>query len=85
MEGYNIERCRQNDLYLSAVPETVTLARQAGSMEKAEQLADWRESVVFTEAERAALEYVEVMTLSVRRVRDEVQRMRKKECAKCAI
>ena len=85
MEGYNIERCRQNDLYLSAVPETVTLARQAGSMEKAEQLADWRESVVFTEAERAVLEYVEVMTLSDRRVRDEVQRMRKKECAKCAI
>lgn len=85
MEGYNIECCRQNDLCPSGVPAAVTLVRQAGSMEKAEQLADWRESAVFTEADPAALEHVEVMTLSDRRVNDEIQRMRKKECAECAI
>jgi alkylhydroperoxidase family enzyme len=50
----------------------MTLARRAGSMEKAEQLADWRESAVFTEVERAALEYTEAMTMSDQRVSDEL-------------
>lgn len=51
---------------------SMTLARRAGSMEKAEQLAGWRESAVFSEAERAALEYAEAMTMSDRRVSDEL-------------
>ncbi|MGQ0577947.1 MAG: carboxymuconolactone decarboxylase family protein [Betaproteobacteria bacterium] len=51
---------------------SMTLARRAGSMEKAEQLADWRESAVFAEAERTALEYAEAMTMSDRRVSDEL-------------
>jgi alkylhydroperoxidase family enzyme len=50
----------------------MTLARRAGSMEKAEQLADWRESAVFTEAERTALEYTEAVTITDRRVSDEL-------------
>jgi uncharacterized peroxidase-related enzyme len=51
---------------------SMTLARREGSMEKAEQLANWRESAVFTEAERAALEYTEAMTMSDRHVSDEL-------------
>ena len=51
---------------------SMTLARRAGSMEKAEALAHWRESVMFTEAERAALEYTEAMTMSDRHVSDEL-------------
>ena len=51
---------------------SMTLARRAGSMEKAEQLADWRESAVFTEAERTALEYAEAVTITDRRVSDEL-------------
>jgi len=51
---------------------SMTLARRAGSMEKAEQLTGWRESVAFTEAERAALEYTEAMTMSDRHVSDEL-------------
>ena len=51
---------------------SMTLARRAGSMEKAEQLTGWRKSVVFTDAERAALEYTEAMTESDRHVSDEL-------------
>jgi len=51
---------------------SMTLARRAGSMEKAEQLTDWRKSAVFTEAERTALEYAEAITMSDRRVSDEL-------------
>jgi AhpD family alkylhydroperoxidase len=52
--------------------KSMTLARRAGSMEKAEQLTGWRESVVFTGAERAALEYTEAMTMSDRHASDEL-------------
>ena len=51
---------------------SMTLARRAGSMEKAEQLADWRKSAVFSEAERATLQYTEAMTMSDRHVSDEL-------------
>ena len=51
---------------------SMTLARRAGSMEKAEKLVNWRESAVFTEAERTALEFAEAVTITDRRVSDEL-------------
>jgi len=48
------------------------LARRTGSMEKVEALEIWQESVLFSEQERAVLEYTEAMTCSDRRVTDEM-------------
>jgi AhpD family alkylhydroperoxidase len=48
------------------------LARRAGSMAKVEALEGWRESDLFTEQERAVLDYVEAMTYSDRQVSDEM-------------
>ena len=43
---------------------SATLAARAGSMEKVEQLEHWRESAVYTDKERVALEYAEAVTYS---------------------
>ncbi len=51
---------------------SMTLARRAGSTQKAEQLELWRESDVFGDAERAALEYAEAVTITGRHVTDEI-------------
>ncbi len=53
------------------------LARRAGSMDKVEALEGWRESELFSEQERAVLDYVEAMTCSDRQVTDEqVEKLR---------
>lgn len=49
---------------------SATLARHAGSMDKVEQLEQWRESDAFDERERAVLEYSEAMTYPDRPVPD---------------
>lgn len=51
---------------------SMTLARRAGSTQKVEQLEQWRESSVFSAAERAALEYAEAVTITDRQVSDEI-------------
>jgi AhpD family alkylhydroperoxidase len=43
---------------------SATLAARAGSMEKVEQLEQWRESAIYTDKERVALEYAEAVTYS---------------------
>lgn len=49
-----------------------TLAKRAGSMEKVEQLASWRQADIFDQQERAVLEYTEAVTYSDRQVTDEI-------------
>jgi uncharacterized peroxidase-related enzyme len=49
-----------------------TLMKRGASLEKVEALEDWRESALFSERERCALDYAEAMTCSDRRVDDEV-------------
>lgn len=49
---------------------SATLARRAGSMAKVEALEDWRNSDLYTAAERAALDYTEAMTITDRGVTD---------------
>jgi AhpD family alkylhydroperoxidase len=48
------------------------LARRSGSMEKVEALSDWRGSDLFSEEEKAVLEYAEAVSYSDRRVTDEM-------------
>jgi AhpD family alkylhydroperoxidase len=43
---------------------SMTLAKRSGSMRKVDALEHWRETDIFTESERAALEYAEAMTLT---------------------
>jgi uncharacterized peroxidase-related enzyme len=50
----------------------MTLAQRAGSMAKVEALEHWRESGLFDERERVALDYAEAMTDSNRRVTDDL-------------
>jgi alkylhydroperoxidase family enzyme len=45
---------------------------RGGSEGKVRQIATWRESALFTPAERVALEYAEQMTLTGQRVEDEL-------------
>ncbi|MGB2259697.1 MAG: carboxymuconolactone decarboxylase family protein [Porticoccaceae bacterium] len=47
---------------------SATLATRAGSMDKVEQLEQWRDSAVFDDRERVALEYAEAMTYSDKQV-----------------
>lgn len=57
---------------------SATLIRRAGSQAKVEALEAWRDSGLFDERERAALEYAEAMTDSSRRVDDsDVERLRR--------
>jgi len=51
---------------------SATLAKRSGSMGKVEQLAQWRESDLFDEKEKAVLEYTEAVTCSDRQVTDEL-------------
>ncbi len=48
-----------------------SLAHRSGSLDKVMQLAQWRQSGVFDDVERAVLDYTEAMTFSDRKVRDE--------------
>jgi uncharacterized peroxidase-related enzyme len=47
------------------------LANRCGSIEKINELANWRESALFGDAERLALDYAETMTYTDRQVTDE--------------
>ncbi|MDZ4259712.1 MAG: carboxymuconolactone decarboxylase family protein [Gemmatimonadales bacterium] len=49
-----------------------TLMKRGATAAKVEALAHWRESALFDERERAALDYAEAMTQSDRRVGEEV-------------
>ncbi|MFT7178416.1 MAG: putative peroxidase-related enzyme [Oceanospirillaceae bacterium] len=49
-----------------------TLAKRAGSLEKAEQVGQWRGSKLFSDQERVVLEYTEAMTFSGQQVTDEL-------------
>lgn len=51
---------------------SATLAKRAGSMQKVEQLANWRKSELFDAKEKAVLEYAEAVTYSDRQVTDEI-------------
>ena len=48
------------------------LARRAGSMDKVEALAGWRDSELFSEQEQAVLDYVEAMTVTDLQVNDDM-------------
>jgi uncharacterized peroxidase-related enzyme len=50
---------------------SATLIKRAGSEEKCQQLENWRESSIFSDEERAALDYAEKITLSNEQVDDE--------------
>ena len=49
-----------------------TLAKRSGSMEKVEELAQWKESDLFDEKEKVVLEYTEAVTFSDQQVTDEL-------------
>lgn len=51
---------------------SAVLAKRAGSMEKVDRLADWRSSDIFSDQERAVLEYTEAVTHSGRQVTDDM-------------
>lgn len=55
-----------------------TLAKRSGSMEKAERVAQWRESDLFDEKEKVVLEYTEAVTCSDQQVTDELMDRLKK-------
>ena len=48
------------------------LTKRSGSLEKVENLAEWKESDIFDEKEKAVLEYTEVVTYSGQQVTDEL-------------
>lgn len=51
---------------------SATLAKRTGSMDKVESLAQWKESDLFNEMEKVALEYTEAVTYSDQQVTDEL-------------
>lgn len=51
---------------------SANLAERSGSMDKVEMLAQWKESDLFDEKERAVLEYAEAVTYSDQQVTDEL-------------
>ncbi len=51
---------------------SATLAKRTGSMEKVEQLVQWKESDLFDEKEKVVLEYTEAVTYSDQHVTDEL-------------
>jgi AhpD family alkylhydroperoxidase len=51
---------------------SATLAKRAGSMAKVEALANWRDSQLFGEKERVALEYTEAVTITGQTVSEEL-------------
>lgn len=56
---------------------SATLARRSGSMEKVENLANWRKCELFDEKEQVVLEYTEAVTYTDRQVTDELMRQLK--------
>jgi AhpD family alkylhydroperoxidase len=51
---------------------SATLANRSGSIEKVEKLAQWKQTDLFDEKERVALEYTEAVTYSDQRVTDQL-------------
>lgn len=51
---------------------SATLAKRSGSMDKVEQLAQWKESELFSDMEKAVLEYTEAVTYSDQQVTDQM-------------
>jgi uncharacterized peroxidase-related enzyme len=51
---------------------SATLAQRAGSFDKVRALSDWRAARIFSERERAALDYAEAMTANGAQVGDEL-------------
>lgn len=51
---------------------SATLAKRSGSLIKAEKVAQWRESDLFSEKEKVVLEYTEAVTYSDQQVTDEL-------------
>ncbi len=51
---------------------SATLAKRAGSMEKVEGLADWKETDLFDEKEKVVLEYTEAVTYSDQQVTEQL-------------
>lgn len=51
---------------------SATLAKRSGSMEKVERLAQWKESELFDNKEKTALEYAEAVTYSDQQVSDDL-------------
>ena len=49
-----------------------TLAKRTGSLEKVESLEQWKESELFNDKEKVALEYTEAVTYSDQQVSDEL-------------
>ena len=49
---------------------SATLAKRAGSMDKVNELENWRDSDIFSPMEKAVLNYTEAVTFSDRRVED---------------
>jgi AhpD family alkylhydroperoxidase len=57
---------------------SATLAKRTGSFEKLEKLEQWKESDLFDEKEKVALEYTEAITYSDQQVTDElVERLKR--------
>jgi AhpD family alkylhydroperoxidase len=51
---------------------SATLAKRAGSMAKVEALANWRDSQLFHEKERIALEYAEAVSITGQTVSEDL-------------
>ncbi len=51
---------------------SATLAKRSGSMEKVEQLEQWKKSELFNDKEKVVLEYAEAVTYSEQQVSDEL-------------
>lgn len=51
---------------------SATLANRSGSMEKVEKLTQWKQSDLFDEKEKVALEYTEAVTYSDQQVTDQM-------------
>ncbi len=51
---------------------SATLLKRCGSMEKVDALENWRDSELFNDLEKAALQYAEAMTRSDQQVTDEM-------------
>ncbi len=57
---------------------SATLAKRSGSLDKVEQLADWKHSDLFSDKEKVVLEYTEAVTYSDQQVTDDlVERLKK--------
>jgi len=56
---------------------SATLAKRSGSMDKVENLENWKESDLYSDKERVVLEYTEAVTYSDQQVSDElIQRLK---------